>query len=102
VETFAFVLFAVVAAALVVGLVTLAGRERAYEQIGRGGLALDRDGAEGGAGPSGPRLPPAEPSLEDEVRELVERRNARRVREGQAPLDVEAEVARQLRELSGG
>jgi hypothetical protein len=37
-----------------------------------------------------------------EVRHLVERRNARRVRRGQPPLDVEAEVARQLRDLASG
>ena len=35
-----------------------------------------------------------------EVRELVVARNARRARRGQEPLDVEEEVARQLRDLS--
>jgi hypothetical protein len=33
------------------------------------------------------------------VRQLVEARNARRVARGQAPLDVEQEVSRRLREL---
>lgn len=94
-ETFALVLFAVVAVALVIGLLSLAGRERAYDEIGRGGLALDSARADAG--------PPArEPSLEDEVRQLVRTRNERLVRAGEPPLDVEAEVARQLRELSGG
>jgi hypothetical protein len=32
----------------------------------------------------------------------VEARNARRARAGDAPLDVEAEIARELRELGGG
>jgi hypothetical protein len=35
------------------------------------------------------------------VRGLVEARNARRARRGKAPLDVEAEIDRQLRELGG-
>jgi hypothetical protein len=34
------------------------------------------------------------------VRQLVVARNARRVRQGQEPLDVETEVARRLRELA--
>ncbi|ADB50084.1 hypothetical protein [Conexibacter woesei] len=93
-NTFGIVVFAVVAAALVVGVVSLVGRERAYEQIGRGRFALDREGA--------PPRQPREPSIEDEVRMLVATRNARRLRNGEPALDVEAEVARELRELSGG
>jgi len=95
-EPFAIVLFVVVAVALVVGLLTLAGRAELYERIGRGGLALDREEAAATAAAA------REPSLEDEVRQLVEARNARRLRAGEPPLDVDAEVARQLRELSGG
>ena len=41
----------------------------------------------------------ADPALRAEVRELVVARNARRARRGQPPLDVEAEVERQLRDL---
>ena len=37
--------------------------------------------------------------LREEVRQLVVARNARRERQGKPPLDVEAEVDRQLREL---
>jgi hypothetical protein len=35
------------------------------------------------------------------VRQLVVARNERRLRQGKAPLDVEEEVERQLRELGG-
>ena len=38
---------------------------------------------------------------EAEVRQLVIARNERRERAGKAPLDVESEVQRQLRELTG-
>jgi hypothetical protein len=37
--------------------------------------------------------------LRDEVRQLVMARNERRVARGQEPVDVEAEVDRQLRDL---
>ena len=43
--------------------------------------------------------PAADPELREEVRTLVEARNARRVARGEEPLDVEAEIDRQLREL---
>jgi hypothetical protein len=35
------------------------------------------------------------------VRQLVIARNERRMRKGEEPLDVEAEIERQLRELEG-
>ncbi len=38
--------------------------------------------------------------LRDEVRQLVLARNERRVRAGKAPLDVDAEVERRIRELT--
>jgi hypothetical protein len=40
---------------------------------------------------------PADPGLEDELRQLAQARNARRARAGLEPLDVEAEVARRIR-----
>ena len=49
--------------------------------------------------PAGGRACKADPALVDEVRQLVVARNERRARQGKEPLDVEAEVARQLRDL---
>jgi hypothetical protein len=43
--------------------------------------------------------PAADPALREEVRQLVIARNARRQRQGKEPLEVEAEIERQLREL---
>jgi hypothetical protein len=40
-------------------------------------------------------------ALREEVRQLVIARNERRARRGEPPLDVEAEVDRQLEELGG-
>ena len=47
--------------------------------------------------------PPAavDEGLRDEVRQLVVARNERRMRRGEEPVDVESEVDRRLRELSG-
>ena len=40
-----------------------------------------------------------DPGLREEVRQLVIARNERRRRQGKEPLDVEAEIERQLRSL---
>lgn len=91
-EAFGIVVVAVVVAAAIVAIVTLAGTGRAYGQIGRGGLSLG-DGAD---------RPAHEPALgsgaaiaerDAEIRQMLEARNARRVRQGREPLDVEAELA---------
>ena len=94
-EAFGWVLFGVIAVGAIVAVVTLGMRGRAYEQIGRGGLSL-RD--------EEPRREPtgavAVRERDDEIRQMLAARNARRAARGEEPLDVEAEVARQLRELS--
>ena len=41
----------------------------------------------------------ADPQLVEEVRQIVVARNHRRLRKGEEPLDVEAEIERQLRDL---
>lgn len=101
-ETFGVVLFVVMGIAAVVAVVTMAGARRSYDEIGRGGLSL-RDGSDGEDDRSGPvggarsRPAPAPVSAavrDEEIRQLVQARSDRRVRRGQAPLDVPAEVAR--------
>ncbi len=42
-----------------------------------------------------------DPALREEIRQLVVANNERRVRRGQQPLDVDAEVERRLRDLGG-
>ena len=77
---------------------------KAYRQDQRGEEPLDVEtelerllAAERGAG-TGTGLR-ADAQLVAEVRELVEASNARRIRMGRDPLDVDAEVERQLDEL---
>jgi hypothetical protein len=52
-----------------------------------------------GRGASGGGESNADPALREEVRQLVVARNERRARQGKPPLDVEAEVERELRDL---
>jgi hypothetical protein len=88
-EAFGIVLFGVIAVASIVAIVTLGMRGRAYEQIGKGGLSL-RD--------EEPRKAPtgavAARERDAEIRQMLDARNARRAARGEAPLDVEAELAR--------
>jgi hypothetical protein len=128
-EAFGIVIVVVVVIAAIVAVITVAGSNRAYDQIGRGGMSAEPAAqAEAGAreaeirqmleARSARRVRKGQepldvdaelaaltrgapdPGLAAEVRQLVEARNARRVRKGQAPLDVDAEVARRLRELA--
>ncbi len=92
---FGIVLFVVVAGAAVVGLVTFAGSRRLYDEIGKGELSL-RDGTDrpaneihGSAGSAAER--------EAEIRQMLEARNERRARRGEAPLDIEDELTELLR-----
>ncbi len=71
------VIVAVVAAAALLAI-ALARSGGAYDHIGRGELTFERDAPE---------------AREDEIRQLLAARNARRVARGDAPQDVEAELA---------
>jgi hypothetical protein len=89
-EAFAIVLFAVVGIGVVAAIVSLFGRGRLYDDIGRGGMSMDRE--------ERPRPGAAPPPVnvaerDDEIRQMLEARNARRVARGEAPLDVERQLA---------
>lgn len=80
-EAFGIVIVVVVVLAAIVAVVTVAGSGKAYDEIGRGGPS------------TGP--PPAAtgpPSADEEIRQMLAARNARRVRRGEEPVDVEAEL----------
>lgn len=61
----------------------------AWDQVGKGGFALDVSEA-----PRGPRpgSPAAKAEADEEIRQLVEAKSARREARGLAPLDIEAEI----------
>jgi hypothetical protein len=89
-DAFPIVIIGVSVAAIVVAvLVTVASRGM-YDRIGRGAFSLDTPDR-----PRGPEPGSAAARAEatEEIRQLVEAKSARRVARGEAPLDVEAEVA---------
>jgi hypothetical protein len=91
-EAFGVVIFAVVAIAVVVALITFVISRKAYDDIGRGAFAM-RDDVPARSGPP-PSSPAALRERDEEIRQLLAARNERRSRKGQAPLDVESELKR--------
>ena len=89
-DAFGIVLVVVVIVAAIVAIVTLGGFGRAYDEIGRGGLSL-RDGSDRPA--REPTRAMAAGERDEEIRQMLVARNARRVRQGREPLDIEAEMA---------
>ncbi len=91
-EAFGIVIFSVVIIAALIGIATLGSSRSAYGEIGANGLndGSDRPANEpvSGAGFTQVR--------DEEARQMLEARNARRVRQGKEPLDVERELARLL------
>ena len=90
-EVFGIVLFAVVAISTIVAIVSFAASRDAYRQIGRGGLTMDGDEAQRR---DRPVAGPSSTEGQAEIRQMLDARNARRVRKGQHPMDVEAELER--------
>ncbi|MEA2392081.1 MAG: hypothetical protein QOK31_2190 [Solirubrobacteraceae bacterium] len=94
-DAFGIVIFVVMGVAVVAALASFIGRGRLYDQIGRGGLALrdERDAPPpdpvGSAGAAAVR--------DEEIRQMLDAQNVRRVRRGQPPLDVDDEVRRLTR-----
>ena len=83
-DAFGYILVAVVVISAIVAVLSLRGER--YEHIGRGGLFEDE--------PQRRDAPVAQAVVDEEVRQMLEARNARRVSRGQEPLDVEAEIRR--------
>jgi hypothetical protein len=97
-EAFGTVLIVVVAIAAVVAAVAYIGSGRLYDRIGKGDFALDTPDT-----PPGPQPGSAahRAEAEAEIRQMVQAKSDRRTRRGEAPLDVEAEVAALMRPATG-
>jgi len=91
-----FVVFGTVAFSLVMSVLFLVtrGTDNLYDHIGEGGMS--RDGGGSGPAPPPPDSPAARAEREEEVRQMLQARSDRRVRRGEEPLDVEAELERLL------
>jgi hypothetical protein len=94
-DAFGTVIFVVVGLAAVIAVVTLFGRSRLYDDIGRGGLSIGEDRDTRDAARAGGPTSAAE--REDDIRQMLEARNARRAAQGRPTVDVEAELAQLTR-----
>ena len=86
-DAFGYVLFCVVIVGVIVAVVTFFLTGKAYDQIGKGGFYTDKD-----APRSGGSVNVAE--RDDEIRQMLTARNARRAAAGLEQVDVEEELAR--------
>jgi hypothetical protein len=89
-EAFPIVIVGVSLIAIVVAVVASLASGGLYDRIGAGGLSMD--GHEQAKGPQ-PGSAAAQAEADEEVRQMVEAKSARRVARGEAPLDVDAEIA---------
>jgi hypothetical protein len=89
-SAFLIVLLVVVGIGAVVAVITALGMGKDYASIGKGGLSLDV--TDRPRAPL-PETPAARAEREEEIRQLVEAKSARREARGEPPLDVDAEVA---------
>ena len=86
---FATVLWIVCGAAAVIAILALVMSSRTWSELGRGGLVMDRDESPRRSAAGAPAS-----ERDDDIRAMLEARNARRVRRGEAPIEVEQELAR--------
>ena len=89
-SAFATVIWVVCGCGIVIGVVALIRSGRAWEDYGKNALVMDRE--QGPAPLHG--SPGASDERDEEIRQMLEARNMRRARRGEAPVDVEAELGR--------
>jgi hypothetical protein len=89
---FETVVWVVCGVGVVIGVVALVRTGKTWDEYGKHALVMDRDlqptPSSGSAASTAER--------DDEIRQLLEARNARRARRGEPPLDVEQELRRLL------
>jgi hypothetical protein len=87
---FPIVLIVVVILAAIAAAAAFVGSGQAYDRIGKGAFALDQPDRQPGPDPQSAA---GRAEAAAEIRQLVEAKSARREARGQAPLDIEAEIA---------
>jgi hypothetical protein len=87
---FGTVIWVVCIAAAVVGLLALVSTRKTWDDYNKDHLVLDSEAR------SAPRTvgPVALGERDAEIRQMLEARNARRLRRGEAPIDIEEELSR--------
>jgi hypothetical protein len=90
-DAFGTVLIVVCLVAVVIAAVSFRGSGKIYRGLGRSGV-FSMDETEGRPAPR-PQSAAADAEAREEIRQMLEAKSARRVARGQAPLDIEAELA---------
>ena len=90
VGTFGTVIVVVGCLGVIVAVFSLRGARGLYDTIGKGAFSLDEPDRPRGPEPGSPQ---ARAEAEEEIRQLVEAKSARRQARGEPALDVDAEVA---------
>ena len=89
-EAFGSVLWVVCGLGIVAAFLSLVGQGKAWESYGKNRMLMESEIAEAtGRGGAAAHL-----ERDAEIRQLLEARNARRARRGEAPIDVESEFKR--------
>jgi hypothetical protein len=92
-DAFPIVIIGISLVAIAIAVVTSIANGGLYERIGRGGFSMDGyEHQHERRGPQ-PGSPAAQAEADEEIRQLVEAKSARRVARGQSPLDIDAEIA---------
>jgi len=87
---FGTVIWVVCISAVVIALLALVSSRRTWDDFGKDGLLLDSEERRPASPASGGSLR----ERDEEIRQMLEARNARRVRRGEAPVDIERELSR--------
>lgn len=87
--SFNTVLWVVCVVALIVAVAALISTRQTWQDFGKNGLLMDSELKS----PPATRAAPDQ-ERDEEIRQMMAARNARRLRRGEAPLDVEEEIAR--------
>jgi hypothetical protein len=87
-DTFGTVLIAACVVAIVVAAVSFWGSGRLYRGIGRGGFGMEHEQPRSGRSPAATQA-----EAREEIRQMLEAKSARLEARGEAPLDIDAELA---------
>jgi hypothetical protein len=95
-EAFGTVLIVVAVVAVAVALASYWGSGKIYQGLGRRGMLSMEDESSARPAPA-PQSPAAQAEQREEIRQMLEAKNARREARGEAPLDIDAEMEQLLR-----
>jgi HAMP domain-containing protein len=91
-EAFGTVLIVISLLAVIIAAISFYGSGRIYRGLGRtGAFSMDEDEGRPAARP--PQGAAAEAEAREEIRQMLEAKSARREARGEAPLDIDAELA---------